>query len=140
MQFITLRALWTESISVIFANSLVVMVERTHKAKPAETPLIIRAVLSPLLHRVNVSVYALVTLLANPLCHEVLARRNLLFLIDMQILAFPALFALVVKPMNADSFLSLAVINLLMLRFYNGRELVHTKFLFFHLLIYYIKF
>ena len=115
------------------------MVQRAEKAKPAEAPLVIGAVLSSLLHRVNVSVYALVTFLANSLCHKVLAWRNLLLLIDMQILAFPTLFALVVKPMNAHGFLSLAVINLLILRFYNGRELVHTKFLFFHLLIYYIK-
>ena len=74
----------------------------------------------------DVTVYALVSLLAESLLGIILARRYLLLLVNVKVLTGLAFFALSIEPVDTDSPFSLRLIDLLVLGLYDGRDLIDT--------------
>jgi hypothetical protein len=124
---IAIRALWTESVHVILTNFLQVVIKLTQVTKPAEASFIVRAVFCSLVDRIDMSIYALVTFLTLSILDKVLARWDLVFLIDVQILTVITLLTLFVQPMHTNSTFPLALINLLVLSLEYRSDLVYTK-------------
>lgn len=127
MNFFTVRTFWAESINVIFAQFVYIVVKLAQKASSTKTPIKIRAVFSSFFFSINVSVNTLFSFLTLTFLHEVLARRNFRLNIHMQILTMISFFALVFEPVHTYGLLTLSFINYLFSRFNNRANLVYTQ-------------
>lgn len=125
MLLITLRPLRTEPIKVILAYFPMLMIESTlEPTQLAKAPFVEGTVFGALFHGVDVAVDTFIPFGTMTLLDEVLTGRDLVFLVNVKILTIISFLALAIEPMNTHSSFSLRFINLLMLRFQNGADLV----------------
>jgi hypothetical protein len=129
MHFVALGTFGAESIDVILAHLLSVVVEVASESLPAETSLIERTVLLPLLIGHHMSVHASLPLLA---VSAILAGRNPVFNVDVQEVAVVLLLALVLQPVDTHKLLLLALVYLNVTRLDVRYDLVHTQLLVVH--------
>ena len=123
---ITFWSFWTETIEIVLAYLLMLVVKSTlEPSQFAEAPLVEWTVLCSFFNWVNVTVHAFVPLSTVSLLNEVLARRYLILLIYMQVLTIITLLAQSIQPMHAYSSLTLGLVYPLVLGLKDCTDLVY---------------